>query len=227
MRRARVLPDLIVLDLADPTEEEWLRAVPGAAPGGQDADRHHAPQRVAKRPTSCEGLNLGADDYVAKPFDLEELTGARARRSCVRAKGPAIRDQITLGNVVVDFVALTALRGSTEMHMRPSGVRIAALLVESAQATASMHRDELLQCRLGVIGDAGTRDRSTTPSPGFVRRSRTIRHHPCFIHTVAWRWLLGGPRWSVRTAGALGLSRPKTAAPEQGAKQCWLRATPI
>ena len=54
------------------------------------------------------GLELGADDYVTKPFDFEELQ-ARIRAVLRRARKMVVR--ITLGGAEIDFVAFKATRG--------------------------------------------------------------------------------------------------------------------
>lgn len=57
-----------------------------------------AQDQVAVR---IEGLNAGADDYLVKPFDLDELT---ARLSAVSRRFDAVNDsQIDIGNIMVDL----------------------------------------------------------------------------------------------------------------------------
>jgi two-component system, OmpR family, KDP operon response regulator KdpE len=62
-------------------------------------------------------LDLGADDYVIKPFDTDELiarirTGLRHRSS-----GTAKRDVLTFGTVVIDLVARRVLRDENEVNL--------------------------------------------------------------------------------------------------------------
>jgi DNA-binding response OmpR family regulator len=61
------------------------------------------------------GLDLGADDYVAKPVDLEEL-GARLRALVRRAHGQP-REQLAVRDVVLDPAARRAERGGAELAL--------------------------------------------------------------------------------------------------------------
>src|SRR5947208_12654606 len=92
-----IIPDLIVLDLTLP-DCDGFELLPVLRQSGQ------VPIIVLTARTQqaekLKGLALGADDYITKPFDPEELL-ARVRAVLRRAR-PSI-SRIRLGNVTVDF----------------------------------------------------------------------------------------------------------------------------
>ncbi len=86
-----------------------------------------------------QGLALGADDYVTKPFDLEELL-ARIQAVLRRAR-PAV-EQLRLGPVLIDFVALRASRGPRDLHLTHREFEVLRYLAERRGRVVS--RNELL-----------------------------------------------------------------------------------
>lgn len=83
------------------------------------------------------GLNLGADDYLAKPFNPLELIArikSCLRRSCCLAqngKCPERNAKITVGTLTLDTEALTLQKGDTQIALTPTEYKILALLMKS------------------------------------------------------------------------------------------------
>ncbi len=86
------------------------------------------------------GLELGADDYVTKPFGLNELVSrVRAilrRRDRERRLAPLIR---RLGELEIDFAADTVTRGGERVPLTRSEFRLLALLAEHAGEVVTRH----------------------------------------------------------------------------------------
>ena len=98
----RELPDLITLDVMLPEHDGWevcrlLR---------QDSRTKHIPvlMLTVKNDESDKivGLELGADDYMTKPFSPKELI-ARIKAILRRAKGPMLEETVAIGALRVDF----------------------------------------------------------------------------------------------------------------------------
>jgi two-component system KDP operon response regulator KdpE len=109
-------PDLVLLDLGLPDRDglelvTLLRQDPHAALIVVSA-RDQTEQKVA-------ALDLGADDYVTKPFDTEELL-ARVRASLrQRLASEAERQVVEAGAITVDLLERTVRRGGEEVHLTP------------------------------------------------------------------------------------------------------------
>lgn len=69
-----------------------------------------------------EGLNAGADDYLAKPYALEELT-ARVKALCRRG-GENRSVQLKVGNLVLDTVTRAAVRGPLRIELSAREYRL-------------------------------------------------------------------------------------------------------
>lgn len=135
----RVEPfDLVLLDLNLPDGDglEWLRQVrrSGAAmPVLIMTARDALPDRVA-------GLDQGADDYVVKPFEPEELL-ARMRVALRRSEGRASA-QLHHGDLVVDPAAHTVLRNGEPVVLRAKEFALLLALLRGSGQVLSRQRLE-------------------------------------------------------------------------------------
>jgi DNA-binding response OmpR family regulator len=169
-------PDLVLLDLSLP-DQDGLQLCRRFA-----NSKDHVPVIVVtargQQEDRVRGLTLGADDYIVKPFALEELL-ARIKAVLRRTKGRV--DEVTLGDVTLDFVRLRAFKGSRELILTDREFEILRYLTERAGTTVS--RDELLHLVWGYNEAPMTRT-----VDNFVFRLRQKieddPHHPKFIRTA-------------------------------------------
>ena len=109
------------------------------------------------------GLELGADDYITKPFSMRELlarlrTVLRRARNHPRADGPPSNEVRTSGDLEVNLAAHTVSIGGAEVEMKPREFDLLALLV--ANKGRAFTRDQILERLWGqdYIGDTRTVD---------------------------------------------------------------------
>jgi len=78
------------------------------------------------------GLDLGADDYMVKPFSVAELQArirALLRRSQMEERNRVL-PSVQFGNVAVDFEGRVATVGGEEVHLSPKAYEVLRVLVE-------------------------------------------------------------------------------------------------
>ena len=130
-------PDLIVLDL-------MLPGVSGFDLCRAFHDACDTPILVltarSQKADKIRCLDYGADDYLTKPFDLEELF-ARIR-AILRRTRPSL-ETLTIGSITVDFRSRLAVRDNTDLRLTHKEFEILHYLAERQGHV--VHRDELLK----------------------------------------------------------------------------------
>ncbi|MFZ5442371.1 MAG: response regulator transcription factor [Myxococcota bacterium] len=87
------------------------------------------------------GLELGADDYVGKPFSPRELL-ARLRAVLRRVRPEVMSEQLTVGDITVDVPARTATRRGAPLDL--TGIEFDILVALVRRAGRVVPRDALL-----------------------------------------------------------------------------------
>jgi DNA-binding response OmpR family regulator len=168
---------LLVLDIGLPGIDglELLRRLGGALPVVILSARDEVPDRVA-------GLELGADDYVPKPFSPRELT-ARVKAVLRRGAGRAQRsaDPLTLGPVSLAPAAREVRVDGREVQLTLREFELLEYLMRNDGRVVG--RDELLEAVWGFA------------SPG---QTRTVE-----VHVAQLRRKLGHPEL-IRTLRGVG-----------------------
>ena len=110
------------------------------------------------------GLDLGADDYVAKPFGLPELL-ARVKAVLRRRSGESDRRELRFGDVTVHPDSQTVERGGRQVELTPQEFRLLQYFLE--REGKALSRDAILDGAWGRAY-AGT----TRTVDNFVRNLR-------------------------------------------------------
>jgi two-component system alkaline phosphatase synthesis response regulator PhoP len=182
-------PDLIVLDIALPGSSGFELC--GVLRQGGRTPIIMLTARSQKA-DKLRGLNLGADDYITKPFDLEEFL-ARVHAVLRRAR-PTV-ERLSLGRVLIDFRSQSATQDGRSLHLTHREIELLQYLAERQERV--VHRNELLHEVWGYLDVPSTR----SVDHAIARLRKKIEpdpHHPKFIHTVH------GDGYCLTPAGAVG-----------------------
>lgn len=87
-----------------------------------------------------EGLDSGADDYLTKPFETEELL-ARLR-ALLRRKDEFVKDEFVLDNLKIDFFQKSVSRGNKKILLSPKENLVLEYLARNTNRVVT--REELL-----------------------------------------------------------------------------------
>jgi DNA-binding response OmpR family regulator len=121
-----------------------------------------------------EGLNLGADDYLAKPFDFSELV---ARVRALARRSPSTPPILTRGDLMVDRVRRAVSRAGRPVHLARKELGVLEALVSADGAAVSA--EQLLE----QVWDEHADPFTNTVAVTMVRLRRKLGEPP-LIETV-------------------------------------------
>jgi two-component system, OmpR family, response regulator MprA len=166
----RSVPDLVILDVTMPGVDglavcRRLRAKGMSGSILMLTARDAVADRVA-------GLEAGADDYLVKPFAMEELV---ARLHALGRRGRDERDRLVFADLVLELSTRTAQRGGRPVSLTARESALLELLLRNAQVVVSRERaiEEIWQ----EAAVPNVVDR-------YVTRLRRKLGEPPLIHTV-------------------------------------------
>ncbi|WP_307781224.1 response regulator transcription factor [Rhabdothermincola sediminis] len=133
--------------------------------------RHETADRVA-------GLDAGADDYLVKPFALDELL-ARLR-ALIRRASPTNDGVIEAGDLRIDRRSRRVMRGERELVLTKTEFELLSLLAEHAGQVLT--RDLIFERIWGYAFE--TSSNSLDVYIGYLRRKTEQYGDPRLIHTV-------------------------------------------
>jgi two-component system, OmpR family, response regulator MprA len=168
----RNVPDAIVLDVTMPGLDglavtRRLRAKGLRVPILLLTARDAVHERVA-------GLDAGADDYLVKPFDVDEL---RARvRALLRRNAPLVTEQLAFADLTLEVETGTARRAGSDLELTRREAELLALLMRNARGVVTR------ELALEVWGGEG--EVTMNAVDRYVAYLRRKLGEPALIHTV-------------------------------------------
>ncbi len=180
-------PDLVVLDLMLPKlggyevcrkvrSEGFTTPIIMLTARGEEADR-------------VLGLDLGADDYVTKPFSVRELL-ARVRALLRRAYPPNnLPDELRFGDVSVDFKRYVASKGEGKLEITPKEFGVLRFL--ASRSGEVVRRDELLDEVWGYDADVTTRtvDNHMSSLRAKIENNASAPRYLVTVHGVGYKFV--------------------------------------
>ena len=172
-------PDAVILDWMLPR----MSGIEVCRQLRRKAETRHVPIIMltarSEETDKVRGLNVGADDYLTKPFSMPELV-ARVRALLRRTKPSQSKGQLTFGDIVLDLDAHRVSRGGKYVHLGPTEFRLLQYLMERPGTVFS--REELLN---GVWGpDIYVEPRTVDVHIRRLRKALNVEESVDVIRTV-------------------------------------------
>ncbi len=169
-------PDLVILDLLMPRIDglevcRRLRAAGDATPVLMLTARDSIANRV-------EGLDAGADDYLVKPFALDELL-ARVR-ALLRRSSPEGGQLLKFSDLSMNTVSREVKRGNRPMELTRTEFLLLELFLTNPRRVLT--REIILDRVWGF--DFGPESNSLEVYIGYLRRKMEADGEPRLIHTI-------------------------------------------
>jgi two-component system response regulator MprA len=170
-------PDIVILDLGLPDEDglewcRWLRAQGDRTPVLVVTARAGVTDRV-------DGLDAGADDYLVKPFALEELF-ARIRSLIRRAAPEKSEDVLRFADLTLDPRSYEVHRGERQLELTRTEFQLLELFMRNPRNVLT--REVIFDRVWGY--DFGPTSNSLDVYIGYLRRKTEAGGEPRLIHTV-------------------------------------------
>ena len=170
-------PDAIILDLLMPRVDglevsRRLRAAGDSTPILMLTARHAVSDRVA-------GLDAGADDYLVKPFALDELL-ARLRALLRRSGSAESAEILAFADLRMDLATREVSRGDLEISLTRTEFLLLELFLRNPRRVLT--RDIIFDRVWGY--DFGTNSNSLEVYVSYLRRKTEEGGRPRLIHTV-------------------------------------------
>jgi Response regulators consisting of a CheY-like receiver domain and a winged-helix DNA-binding domain len=170
-------PDAIVLDVLMPGVDglevcRMLRKAQSRVPILMLTVRDDLSDRV-------EGLDAGADDYLGKPFELEELL-ARVRALLRRATPGSSGEILRFADLALDLGTLEAQRGKRKFRLSVTEANVLEFFIRNPRQVLS--RALVFERVWG--SHLGTESNTLDVYVGYLRRKTEAGGEPRLIHTV-------------------------------------------
>jgi OmpR family response regulator RpaB len=122
------------------------------------------------------GLELGADDYLPKPFEPRELV-ARIQNILKRSKQSSHREQFEIGDIRIDLIKKLVQKNGETVEITATEFSLLALLIQNQNRVFS--RDEIMNELRGIDAELYSRAIDV-----LVSRLRHKLQRPELIRTV-------------------------------------------